>query len=197
MQNTQLSEEQEAIRRTLAGDRLAFSSLQNKYQRQIASLIRKMIRNEDDAADLVQETFIKAFTALHSYQSEYPFSAWLYRIASNNCIDFLRKKRLQAFSIDKPVSSDDGEYTYEIPDDSYMPDTHVLSSEKKLLIEQAMNALPEKYQRIIRMRHEEEMDYQQIADELDLPLGTVKAHLFRARRQLFKMLSQHTIHFEE
>lgn len=185
------------IEKIKSGDSNAFQHLQKKYSRLITSLIRKMIRNDDDIEDLVQDSFIKAFTAINSYQSDYAFSAWLYRIASNTCIDFLRRRRLQAFSIDKAHSNDDGDYHFEIPDSSFMPDTNVLDSERKKILDAALATLSPKYKKIIKMRHEDELDYQEIADKLNLPLGTVKAHLFRARKLLYKYLKKHTVHFEQ
>ena len=192
-----MQEDIAVIERVKAGSADDFKHLQRKYQRLITSLIRKMIRNDDDVDDLVQDSFINAFTAIHTYQSDYAFSAWLYRIASNTCIDFLRKRRLQAFSIDKPISTDDGEYHFEIPDSSYLADTPMIDSERKKVLDAALDTLSPKYRRIIKMRHEEEMDYQEIAIALKLPLGTVKAHLFRARKALYNYLKKHTVHFEQ
>lgn len=192
-----MQEDIAVIERVKAGKADDFKHLQRKYQRLITSLIRKMIRNDDDVADLVQDSFIKAFTAIHTYQSDYAFSAWLYRIASNTCIDFLRKRRLQAFSIDKPISTDDGDYQFEIPDSSYLADTPMIDGERKKVLDEALATLSPKYRKIIKMRHEEEMDYQEIAAALKLPLGTVKAHLFRARKALYNYLKKHTVHFEQ
>jgi len=192
-----MQEDIAVIERIKSGSADDFKYLQKKYQRLITSLIRKMIRNDDDVADLVQDSFIKAFTAIHTYQSDYAFSAWLYRIASNTCIDVLPKRRLQAFSIDKPISTDDGEYHFEIPDSSYLADTPMIDSERKKVLDAALDTLSPKYRRIIKMRHEEEMDYQEIAIALKLPLGTVKAHLFRARKALYNYLKKHTVHFEQ
>lgn len=191
------AEDAATIARILAGDKQAFQLLEKKHRRVVTSLIRKMIRNDDDVADLVQETFIKAYTALHSYQSEYAFSSWIYRIASNNCIDFLRRRRLQFISIDRPISTDDGEMQMELPDASYLADTHIYADERTKILQRAIENLPEKYLRVIKMRHEEEMEYQDIAEKLELPLGTVKALIFRARKRMYEYLKSHTVHFEE
>lgn len=191
------AEDAATIARILAGDKQAFQLLEKKHRRVVTSLIRKMIRNDDDVADLVQETFIKAYTALHSYQFEYAFSSWIYRIASNNCIDFLRRRRLQFISIDRPISTDDGEMQMELPDASYLADTHIYADERTKILQRAIENLPEKYLRVIKMRHEEEMEYQDIAEKLELPLGTVKALIFRARKRMYEYLKSHTVHFEE
>ncbi len=187
------------IEEILAGNENAYGRLQKKYQRIISSLIRKMIKDEDDIDDLVQETFIKAYRALDRYQSNYTFSAWIYKIASNTCIDFLRKKRLNIISLDEPIGGtdeDDG-MTIEIEDNSYTPDIEVINSERRNALNNAVENLPEKYRIIIKMRHEDELDYNEIAEKLDLPLGTVKAHLFRARKLLFDELKNVSYLFDD
>ncbi|MBL7998566.1 MAG: sigma-70 family RNA polymerase sigma factor [Candidatus Kapabacteria bacterium] len=182
------------IQDILAGNTNAFAILQKKYNRQITSLLRRMVREPDDVADLVQETFIKAYRALATFQCEHSFEKWLYKIASNNCIDYLRRKRFQMVSIDKPIGTGDGGEIYmEIPDPhSPQPDAGMLGSERSAIIREAFNSLPEKYQEVIRMRHEEELEYNEIAEKLDLPLGTVKAHIFRARQMMYKKLQKHS-----
>lgn len=180
----------EAVNRVLAGDSSAFQLLQTKYNRIIIALVRKMVRNEDDVEDLAQETFIKAYKALKTFQPGYSFSAWIYRIASNTCIDFLRKKRFMTVSLSQPVGNSDDDYFFEIEDKSYVPDIGVLADERKKALKEAIENLPDNYREIIKLRHEEEMDYNQISKQLDLPLGTVKAHLFRARKLLLADLKK-------
>lgn len=147
-----------------------------------------MIRDKEEVEDLTQEAFIKAFTSLSTFNDEYAFSTWLYKIATNNCIDYIRRKKLQTFSIDKPVDSGDSDYTYELPDHTYKPDQDMIDRQRKKMLEEAINSLPPKYRRVIQLRHTEEREYQEIAEILDLPLGTVKAHIFRAREMLNKYL---------
>ena len=147
-----------------------------------------MIKNDSDVEDLVQETFIKAYKALDKFKFNYSFSAWIYRIASNNTIDFLRKRRFDTFSIDKPIGNAEDENYFEIEDNSYSPDADLISEQKADIIRAAIDTLPENYREIILLRHEEELDYKAIAEQLDLPLGTVKAHLFRARKLLYEEL---------
>lgn len=169
----------------IAGEKSAFSFIQNRYSKLIASLIRKMIKDEDDVDDLTQETFIKAFNALGAFNKDYSFSAWICRIASNSCIDFLRKKRFPTISLSRPLeSSSEDDVYFEIEDNSYIPDKSVLSEEKIKAMNDAIAELPENYREIIRLRHEEELDYAEISAKLSIPLGTVKAHLFRARKIL-------------
>lgn len=181
-------EDFDAIRRVLEGDNTAYEFLQKKYKNLIYSLVKKMIKNDSDVEDLVQETFIKAYKALDKFKFNYSFSAWIYRIASNNTIDFLRKRRFDTFSIDKPIGNAEDENYFEIEDNSYSPDADLISEQKADIIRAAIDTLPENYREIILLRHEEELDYKAIAEQLDLPLGTVKAHLFRARKLLYEEL---------
>ncbi len=188
-QQASRQDDTDLIQRAVAGEQLAFKQLEKKYRGAITSLIRRMMHSHpNDVDDLVQETFIKAFQALANFNNEYAFSTWLYKIASNHCIDFLRKKRLKAFSIDQPIETKEGTVEYEIYDASTIPDVELHNRERAEIILEAINELPEKYRMVIKMRHEEDMDYQEIADKLIIPLGTVKAHLFRARAILYKKL---------
>jgi len=181
-------EDFDAIKRVLEGDNSAYEFLQKKYKNLIYSLVKKMIKNDSDVEDLVQETFIKAYKALDKFKFNYSFSAWIYRIASNNTIDFLRKRRFDTFSIDKPIGNAEDENYFEIEDNSYSPDSELINQQKSDIISAAIDTLPENYREIILLRHEEELDYKTIAEQLDLPLGTVKAHLFRARKLLYEEL---------
>jgi RNA polymerase sigma-70 factor (ECF subfamily) len=184
-------EDYKIIVRILEGETSNFEILQKKYKRVISSLIRRMVKDEDDIDDLTQETFIKAYNALNKFQPGYAFSSWIYRIASNTCIDFMRKKRFNFVYIDQPIKNDEDEQYIEIEDTSYQPDTEYLINERKNILKNAIDALPENYRTIIRMRHEEDLDYKEISTLLDLPLGTVKAHLFRARKLLLNALQGH------
>ena len=150
--------------------------------------IRGLVRRPDDVEDLVQETFIKAFAALDSYAPQFAFSTWLYKIASNHAIDYLRKRRVPTVSIDKPVQTKDGEVQMELPDTTYHPDHDLVDKQRRQILHDAVEDLPEKYRRVIVMRHQQDMAYEEIADALGLPLGTVKAHIFRARELLNKFL---------
>ncbi len=181
------------IREALRGDQSAYKKLMRKYHDAIYMLIYRMVREKSEVEDLTQEAFIKAFASLRSFNNEYAFSTWLYKIATNNSIDYIRKKKLQRISLDKPLDSDQDQYTYEVPDTTYQPDKPLIERQKTKFLDEAINALPEKYRRVIILRHKEERDYREIAKILHLPLGTVKAHLFRARELLNKYL-RHKIH---
>lgn len=181
-------QDREFVTKALAGDQRAYRDLENKYREALTRHVGKMVRDKRQVEDLVQEAIIKAFTSLKSYSADYAFSTWLYKIATNHTIDYLRKKKLQTLSIDKPVQTKDGELRMELPDSTWRPDRHVVADQRNALISAAIEQLPEKYHRVIVMRHTEELSYEEIATELELPLGTVKAHIFRARALLYKYL---------
>ncbi len=181
-------QDRELVEQALDGRQIAYNELMEKYRFALTRHIQRMVRSQGEVDDLVQECFIKAFSALPSYSADYAFSTWLYKIATNHAIDYLRKKKLSTLSIDQPIQTKDGEVEYELPDVSYRPDRHIVADERRLIIQEAIDGLPEKYHRVIVMRHQQEKSYAEIARELDLPLGTVKAHIFRARALLYKFL---------
>ena len=172
----------------LAGDQSAYAALMQKYSNALRHHIARTVHKPGDVDDLVQESFIKAFNALGSYSSGFAFSTWLYKIATNHAIDFLRKKRLPTVSLDKPAQPGEGPAQIELRDEEYRPDKHIVRDQRRELIQIAIDRLPPKYHRVIVLRHQEEKTYEEIAQELDIPLGTVKAHIFRARKLLYKYL---------
>ncbi len=188
VQSASSERDRELVEQALAGNESAYQELLEKYRLALQRHVSRMVRDKAEVDDLVQECFIKAFTALNSYSSDYAFSTWLYKIATNHTIDYLRKKKLPTMSIDRPISAKDGDIEYELPDTTYRPDKHIVDDQRKQLLRDAIDALPPKYHRVIVMRHQQEKSYEEIARELDLPLGTVKAHIFRARALLYKYL---------
>jgi RNA polymerase sigma-70 factor (ECF subfamily) len=154
-----------------------------------------MIHDRQQVEDLTQEAFIKAFASLRSFNEEYAFSTWLYKIATNNCIDYIRKRKLQTFSIDKPIEARDSDFAFELSDDSYEADKELISGQRARLLTRAIETLPEKYRKVIQLRHVEERSYEEIARQLRLPIGTVKAHIFRARELLYKQLRSKIRHY--
>ena len=176
------------IDEALAGSQSAFEKLMNKYYQHIYNLIYKMIFKKEDVEDLTQEAFIKAFNSLENFDRQFAFSTWLYKIATNNSIDYLRKKKLSTFSIDKEIASEDSDFKFEIPDTEYVPDNKIIEEERKKIIDEAIESLPDKYKKVIVLRHKNDMEYEEIAEKLELPLGTVKAHIFRGRELLNKYL---------
>lgn len=176
------------VTRALSGDQSAFAFLLNKYHQPLYFHVLRMVHVRDMVEDLLQEIFTKAFDNLHTYNSAYAFSTWLYRIATNHTIDHLRKRRLRTMSLDEPIQTKDGEMRIEVADDSEQTDAEVLHRQRALILKEAVEALPPRFRRVIELRHMEDKSYQEIAELLDLPLGTVKAHIFRAREALFKAL---------
>ncbi len=193
--NNSKVEDYELIDRAIGGDQSAYDKLMKKYYNLVHNLIFRMIYNKEDVEDLAQEAFIKAFNSLDKFDRQFAFSTWLYKIASNNCIDYLRKKKLNTVSIDKEIDSEDEDLRFEIPDVEFKPDRNIIEDERKTLLEEAIASLPEKYRAVILMRHSEEMEYEEIAKKLKLPLGTVKAHIFRGRELLNKYLKDKIIHY--
>ena len=169
------------------GNEKAYSELTQKYQKPLYFHVRKMIRNPDFAEDLVQDIFLKAFKSLKNYKNDYAFSTWLYRIATNHTIDYLRKKKLETLSIHAD-DSDDTHATIQLADEDSFTDEPMIRRERKNKVHEAIDQLPEKYKEVIIKRHIEEKSYQEIAEEMDITLGTVKAHIFRARELLYKYM---------
>ena len=181
-------EDRTTVTDALSGDQRAYERLVDKYRGPLTHHVSKMVRDSAVVDDLVQEAFVKAFGSLESYSPAYAFSTWLYRITTNHAIDHIRRKKLPTFSIDKPVQTRDGQLQMELPDTTYRPDRAIVTDQRNAILREAIDALPPKYHRVIVLRHQEEKAYEEIAEELGLPLGTVKAHIFRARALLNKAL---------
>ena len=188
-------EDSRLIHEALKGNQFAYKHLMKKYHDAIYNLIFRIIHDKEQVLDLTQEVFLKAFSSLKNFNDEYAFSTWLYKIATNSSIDYIRKRKLETFSIDKPIAMDDSDYHFELPDTTYQPDKTIIQKQRANLIEEAVQKLPEKYRRVIIMRHTEERDYAEIAKILKLPIGTVKAHIFRARELLNKYLRERIAHY--
>ncbi|HLR32861.1 MAG TPA: sigma-70 family RNA polymerase sigma factor [Fodinibius sp.] len=176
------------VKKAMGGDERSYDKLVEKYQRALHFHIMKMVKDREQIEDLVQEAFVKAFDNLNRYNTDYAFSTWLYRIATNHTIDYLRKKKLQTLSIDEPVKTKGGEMQMQLTDDSARTDRAIIRKQRQQMVRKAIGELPVKYRRVIELRHMEEKSYQEISDALDKPLGTVKAHIFRAREMLYKEL---------
>ena len=172
------------IKQALEGDQKAYEMLLKRYENGIYNMIYQMVKNREETRDLVQETFIKAFRSLESYNDTYAFSTWLYKIAFNNCIDSIRKKKLKTFPLDKPIQLKEGQVHQEIHDDTLSPEKKYIFSESKNIIQNTIESLPEKYRSVILLRHNEERSYEEISEILNIPIGTVKARIFRAREML-------------
>ncbi len=186
--STERRSDQELVRQALSGSQSAYQELLKRHQKAIFVAVYRLMHNRDEAWDLVQETFMKAFGSLATYREEFQFSTWLHRIASNCAIDYIRKKKIEAFSLDQPIQTKDSQVSIEIADWSSNPEAELAEKQRRLTIEEAINSLPPGYKEVILYRHKEEKSYQEIASILNLPVGTVKARIFRGRELLKKKL---------
>ena len=170
-------------------DQKAYSEIMKSYKNSIYFTILKMIKNRDDAEDLTIEAFSKAFKNLHKFKKEFTFSTWLFRIATNNTIDFIRKKKLLTTSIHTSLKDEAGQnIELDIKDSNLDPNEITIKNEKIIIVRQLVNKLPEKYQNLVKLRYFEELSYKEIAIKTNSPLGTIKAQLFRARDLLFEIM---------
>lgn len=189
-----LKDDLEIVELAKQGSEAAYSKLLKKYRKSVYYMLLKMVNNPDDAEDLTQEAFAKAFSSLEKFDPRYAFSTWLFRIATNNCIDYIRKKRIQTISIDTPYENEDGDsMSFDIRDPDLTPSEVMLKEQRKEYLQMAVERLPLKYQKLVDLRYFQELSYEEVSKELELPLGTVKAQLFRAR----ELLNQELSHMKE
>lgn len=177
------------------GDEKAYAKLLARYKRPVYHMILKMVRNVDDAEDLTIESFAKAFRGLPRFKKDFTFSTWLFRIATNNTIDFIRKKRLKTTSISNSYTDDDGQsVSIEVEDINPNPQEEAIKAQKEEIIQIFVNMLPAKYQKLVRLRYFNELSYEEIAIEVEAPLGTVKAQLHRARELMYDLVKNKKEH---
>ena len=172
-----------------SGDQKAYAELLNNYRDSLYFMLLKMTNNQADADDLTIEAFGKAFKNLHQYSPEYAFSTWLFKIAANNCIDFMRRNRRINFATSmNNEESSSGNYPSNIPSSTLSPEEKVIEKQKIHLMHEVVDKLKPHYRLMVELRYFKELSYEEIATQLDLPLGTVKAQLFRAREFLYEIL---------
>lgn len=182
-------EDIELVRMALAGDQKAYASLMTRYKDSIYFLLLKMVHNEDDANDLTIEAFGKAFSNLSKYTPEFAFSTWLYKIALNNSIDFIRKKKVETLSLFELNESEQGEsFRIDVQSSAPDPEESYIKKQRNKLLREVIEKISPKYRVLIELRYYDELSYEEIAEETGLPLGTVKAQLFRAKGLLFQIL---------
>jgi RNA polymerase sigma-70 factor (ECF subfamily) len=167
----------------------AFSSLLNRYRDSIYFMLLKMVNNTSDAEDLTIEAFGKAFRFIDSYTPDYAFSTWLFRIATNNCIDFIRKKQLSPSPIDQ-AQDDIDNLTVNIQSDLPDPEERLINDQKIAVLREIVSQLKPRYRKLIELRYFKEYSYEEIASEMKLPIGTVIAQLFRAKSLLFNIFAK-------
>jgi RNA polymerase sigma-70 factor (ECF subfamily) len=173
------------------GDQKAYAELMGRYRDSVYFMLLRMVNNKDDADDLTIEAFGKAFKRLHQYTPSFAFSTWLFKIATNNCIDFIRRKKMVTLSIDRTFeNSEGGEMSMDLKAESLNPEEHMVQKQKVKLMHDIVLKLKPRYRELVEMRYFEELSYEEIAEKLQLPLGTVKAQLFRAREFLANILKK-------
>ena len=179
----------ELVKLARDGDQKAYAELLQRYRDSIYFLLLKMINNKDDAEDLTIEAFGKAFKNIHQYTPDYAFSTWLFKIASNNCIDFIRRKKKKLLSIDKRQENEDGiDTSIHLKSDMLDPEEKFVKKQKIKMLHELVSKLKPRYRILVELRYFKELSYEEIAQHLDIPLGTVKAQLFRAREFLQNVL---------
>ena len=190
--NSQLSDKAQydylLVELALTGDEKAFAKLMSRYKDAIYFMLLKMVNNKNDAEDLTLEAFGKAFKNLHQYSPNFAFSTWLFKIATNNCIDFLRKRRGIYVSIENNLENGDNDQPIKLRSTEPNPEEKLIRIQKAILMRRIVHRLKPRYRVLVELRYFREFSYEEIAQELKLPLGTVKAQLFRAREMLFKMI---------
>lgn len=172
------------------GEQNAYAELMRNYRDSLYFMMLKMTNNPQDADDLTIEAFGKAFKNLRQYTPDYAFSTWLFKIASNNCIDFIRKRKMnESVSINLSDSLETGDDLAEIlPATSRTPEEDIIRQQKIDALRDIVSKLKPHYKKLIELRYYEELSYEEISVQLDIPIGTVKAQLFRAREFLYHIL---------
>lgn len=178
------------VNRAIGGDESAFAHLLFRYKDSIYYMILKMVNNKNDAEDLTLEAFGKVFSNLNLYSPEYAFSTWLYRIARNNCIDFLRKKKGIHFSIEQSTNEEQEHSGLHLKSPLPDPEQLLIMKQRGQLLQHFIDKLSPKYKNLIELRYFKDFSYEEIAKNLDLPLGTLKVQLFRARNRLYELISK-------
>ena len=190
-----MTEEQAVILRVQQGEAEAFSHLVTAYEKQVYNLCLRMVTNPEDAQDLAQEAFLKAWRGLSFYKAESSFSTWLYRLTTNVCIDFLRKRR-RSSTVSLSNEDDGEEWELELTDPAPTPEQHLEYQDQAQAVAQAMEQLEEEYRTILTLRVVQDLPYEQIAEVMNMKVGTVKSRLARARMKLKNFLQQSGNYFE-
>ena len=179
------------IQAALDGSAKAYEALLRSYRKSVYHIALRMLRDSDDADDLTMEAFAKAFEHLSRYRPQFAFSTWLFRIATNGCIDFVRRKKLNTQPLNVAVRLSDGKsILLDVCDHAPNPQEAFIRQQRIEVVQRVVTRLPAKYARLVRLRYFEELSYAEVATELQAPLGTVKARLFRARELLLQLLQE-------
>tara|TARA_B100001142_G_scaffold326516_1_gene382172 strand:- start:8561 stop:9163 length:603 start_codon:yes stop_codon:yes gene_type:complete len=172
------------------GDPIAYNELMKLYRDPLYFMLYEKVNDQELAKDLTIESIGKAFKKLHLYTPSYAFSTWLFTLARNHCIDYLRKHKLPTISIDKLMLDEDGKRTnFDLMSDLLNPEQEMEKKQRIAILRYIVDQLKPKYRDLVKLRYFKELSYDEIAEVLDLPIGTVKAQLHRSREQLFNIMS--------
>jgi len=172
------------------GDTNSYNKLMNLYRDPIYFMLFEKVKDKELAKDLTIEALGKAFKKLHLYTPDYAFSTWLFTVARNNCIDYLRKNKIQTISIEKIKEDNNGNrINFDIKSDDPNPEKILIKKQRIAILRQIVDQLKPKYRILVKLRYFKEMSYEEIAEDLNIPIGTVKAQLYRSRENLFKIMS--------
>ena len=181
----------ELVEKARKGDQLAYAELLGRYRDAIYFMLLKMVNSQVDAEDLTIEAFGKAFKNIDQYTPNFAFSTWLFKIATNNCIDFIRKKRASLVSLDQTMDGEDSlSPSTLIQSDDPDPEAYMINKQKIKHMRNVVSRLKPRYRQLVELRYFKEYSYDEIAVELDIPIGTVKAQLFRARELLLNIINR-------
>jgi RNA polymerase sigma factor (sigma-70 family) len=185
------TEDYALVQQAVLGNQKAYAVLMSRYRQSVFHTLLKMVNNREDAEDLTLEAFGKAFNKLASYTPNFAFSTWLFKIAVNNCIDYMRKKRLHTLSLDEPIEAGGKQDFSEMARSTTRdPETEMIREQRVEVLRNMINGLNDKYRLMVELRYYEQLSYEEIAAELAIPLGTVKAQLFRAKELLSAQLKR-------
>jgi RNA polymerase sigma-70 factor (ECF subfamily) len=178
------------VQSAIEGNEQAYSELLGRYKDSIYFMLLKMVNNSIDAEDLTIEAFSKAFKNIDQYSPNFAFSTWLYKIATNNCIDHLRKKRCNTISIDNESTNINIDANIFFKTNTLNPEEKIIQEQREKIVREIVNKLKPRYKKLIELRYFEELSYEEIAAELEIPIGTVKAQLFRSKELLLNILQK-------
>jgi RNA polymerase sigma-70 factor, ECF subfamily len=187
-----MTDDAETLRRCREGDERAYREIVERYQRQVFSVAMRMVRSAEDAEDLTQDTFVRMFKAIDRYDPTRPFVAWLMTIVSRLCIDHIRRRKVRPVPLVREDAGTHEEQTIDVEDPGLKPDEITSHHEEEQRTQQLIDSLPPHYRIVVILRHQQDLSYEEIARNLELPIGTVKARIHRARELLKQRIEGQT-----